>query len=76
MCELLWSGNSVAIFEAWIMSVLDIPAILRRHELYLSGRGGGARLNLKSADIEHDGPSLMLIHAAPLLHYIGVKIGA
>jgi hypothetical protein len=33
-------------------------------------------LNLKGADIEHDGPSLMLIHAAPLLHYIGVKIGA
>lgn len=32
-------------------------------------------LNLRRDNIKQDGPSLMLIHAAPLLRYIGEKIG-
>ncbi len=32
-------------------------------------------LNMKGNDIEEDGPSLMLVHAAPLLRYIGEKVG-
>ncbi len=32
-------------------------------------------LNLRGSDIKEDGPSLMLIHAAPLLRYIGEKLG-
>jgi hypothetical protein len=33
-------------------------------------------LNLKNENIEEDGPSLMLEHVAPLLRYIGEKVGA
>jgi len=33
-------------------------------------------LNMKDENIKEDGPSLMLIHAAPLLRYIGEKVGA
>lgn len=32
-------------------------------------------LNMRNDDIKQDGPSLMLIHAAPLLRYIGEKVG-
>jgi hypothetical protein len=32
-------------------------------------------LNMQRDDIKQDGPSLMLIHAAPLLRYIGEKVG-
>jgi hypothetical protein len=32
-------------------------------------------LNLRGGDIKQDGPSLMLVHAAPLLRYIGEKVG-
>ena len=32
-------------------------------------------LNMRDDDIKQDGPSLMLIHAAPLLRYIGEKVG-
>jgi hypothetical protein len=32
-------------------------------------------LNMKENNIKEDGPSLMLVHAAPLLRYIGEKIG-
>lgn len=31
--------------------------------------------NMRQDDIKRDGPSLMLIHAAPLLRYIGEKVG-
>lgn len=31
--------------------------------------------NLSEGDIKQEGPSLMLIHAGPLLHYIGEKVG-
>lgn len=31
-------------------------------------------LNMRHDDIKQDGPSLMLIHAAPLLRYIGEKV--
>jgi len=31
--------------------------------------------NMRDHDIERVGPSLMLIHAAPLLRYIGEKVG-
>ncbi|SFR94379.1 hypothetical protein SAMN05216570_0977 [Dyella sp. OK004] len=32
-------------------------------------------LNMQRDDIKQNGPSLMLIHAAPLLRYIGEKVG-
>jgi hypothetical protein len=32
-------------------------------------------LNMRRGDIKKDGPSLMLVHAAPLLRYIGEKVG-
>ncbi|HEY9132095.1 MAG TPA: hypothetical protein VIM98_10090 [Dyella sp.] len=32
--------------------------------------------NMKEQDIRTEGPSLMLVHAAPLLHYIGEKVGS
>ena len=33
-------------------------------------------MNMRDTDIKESGPSLMLIHAAPLLSYIGRKIGS
>jgi hypothetical protein len=32
-------------------------------------------LNMRRDDLKQDGPSLMLVHAAPLLRYIGEKVG-
>lgn len=39
------------------------------------GDSWGFLLNLERDNIKKDGPSLMLIHAAPLLRYIGEKVG-
>jgi len=33
-------------------------------------------MGLSTCDIPRDGPSLMLIHVAPLLRYIGEKVGS
>ena len=33
-------------------------------------------LNMRDRDIRQDGPSLMLVHVAPLLRYMGEKIGS
>lgn len=33
-------------------------------------------VNMLKTDIRQDGPSLMLTHAAPLLRYIGEKVGS
>lgn len=33
-------------------------------------------LNMRDEDIQEQGPSLMLTHVAPLLRYIGEKVGA
>lgn len=63
-----WDLNSEAMYDVTKkVSNVDLVGSLGDSWEFL--------LNMQRDDIKQDGPSLMLIHAAPLLRYIGEKVG-
>lgn len=64
-----WSLSSEAMFDL-------TKQVSRVEEVGSLGDSWEFLLNMRESDIKQDGPSLMLTHAAPLLRYIGEKVGS